>query len=385
MLRAFVIGARVLAFLLAAELGAQGSPPTAGQPALAIEHVTVLPMVRDTALVDHTVIASQGRIIWMGPSRNAPVPQGAQRVDGRGAYLIPGLADMHVHLHAADEFSLYVAGGVTTVRQMNGTPQHLRWREQVAKGELEGPRIFTAGPAIQPKRFWFIGGYGPRTPDEADAFAREQQRAGYDMIKVQNGITLPVYQRLLATARAIGIPVVGHIAEGIGSANALAAGQVTFEHANIYMFGGDERRLDEGARAIARAGTWVGTLISRGGCPPPTELQRRIIGALRRAGVKMLAGTDASLEPMRPATALHCELATLVAAGLTPYEALVTATRNAGEFARLHLKQQVPFGTVSVGAHADLVLLSSDPRVDITSVQRPLGTMVRGVWRRRSP
>jgi imidazolonepropionase-like amidohydrolase len=368
--------------LFATEVGAQSSRQNDPKQTLVIEHVTVLPMVRDTALVDHTVMTSQDRITWIGPSRNAPVPQGAQRVDGRGAYLIPGLADMHVHLETVDEFPLYVASGVTTVRNMNGTPQHLRWREQVAKGQLEGPRIFTAGPAIQPRRFGFFGGYGPRTLDEADAFAREQSRAGYDMIKVQTGITLPVYRRLVATARTVGIPVVGHVAEGVGSANALAAGQVTFEHANIYMFGGDERRLDEGARAIARAGTWVGTLISGERCSP-TELQRRIIGALRRAGVRLLAGTDASIPPMRPGTALHCELATLVAAGLTPYEALVAATRDAGEFARLHLKEQVPFGIVAVGARADLVLLPSDPRADIGSVGRSLGTVLHGVWRPR--
>ena len=340
-------------------------------------------MDRDTALVDHTVIVALGRIAWVGPSRNARTPQGAQRVDARGAFLIPGLADMHVHLGSADELQQYVAHGVTTVRNMNGTPQHLVWRAQVAKGEIEGPRIFTAGPAIQPRRFGFIGGYGPRTLDEADRFAREQAGAGYDMIKVQNGITLPVYRRLLATARTVGIPVVGHVVEGVGSANSLAAGQVTFEHANVHMFENDERRLDEGARAIARAGTWVGTLILHDRCAPPTDLQRRIIAALRRAGVKMLAGTDASLTPLRPGTALQCELATLVAAGLTPYEALVTATRNAGEFARLHLKEPVPFGTVTVGARADLTLLPSDPRADIHAVDRPFGTVLAGKWRPR--
>jgi imidazolonepropionase-like amidohydrolase len=108
-----------------------------------------------------------------------------------------------------------------------------------------------------------------------------------------------------------------------------------------------------------------------------------VVASLQRANVRLLAGTDAGLEPIEPGTALHCELATMVRAGLTPYEALVSATRNAGEFARLHLKERVPFGTVTVGSRADLVLLSGDPRRDIGALARPVGTVLRGVWRPR--
>jgi imidazolonepropionase-like amidohydrolase len=83
---------------------------------------------------------------------------------------------------------------------------------------------------------------------------------------------------------------------------------------------------------------------------------------------------------LKAGTALHCELATLVAAGLTPYEALASATRNAGEFAQQHLKEQVPFGTVTIAAQADLLLLPADPRRDISVLTRPLGTVLRGRW-----
>lgn len=373
---------------LTTNLGAQGAPPSAPPSAppdtLAIDHVTVLPMDRDTALANHTVLVLGERVVWVGPSGDARVPRGARRVAGRGAYLVPGLADMHVHLARVEDLSAYVAAGVTTVRNMNGRPEHLAWRDHVANRTLVGPKVFTAGPAIS-RRLFGLRGYGPRTTVEAEQLVREQRRAGYDMIKVQNGIALPVYRRLLEVARAARMPVVGHVASEVGSARSLAAGQVSFEHAEIHMFDGGEARLDEGARAIARARAWVGTIISDrdGRCTPPTPLQRRIIAALRRAGVKLLAGTDASLPPIRPGSGLHCELATLVAAGLTPYEALVTATRNAGEFARMHLKEAVPFGTVTVGARADLVLLSADPRADIGAVARPLGTVLRGAWRPR--
>ena len=95
----------------------------------------------------------------------------------------------------------------------------------------------------------------------------------------------------------------------------------------------------------------------------------------------MLAGSDAGIGPVQPGSALHCELQTLVTAGLTPYEALATATVNAGAFAKSHLKRaQVPFGTVAAGARADLVLLGADPRADIKTLKHPIGVVLRGTW-----
>jgi imidazolonepropionase-like amidohydrolase len=371
--------------LIAASTGSATSL-SAQQDTLAIEHVTVLPMDRDTALADHTVLVARDRIIWVGPARNARISSAARRVDGRSRYLIPGLADMHVHLDkGVEELPLYVAAGVTTVRNMRGRPEHLAWRARVATGSLAGPTIFTSGPTLAGPRFFDRGrGFvGVRTPQDAERVAREQARAGYDMIKVHSRLTLPVYQRLLAAARDARIPVVGHLIPEVGLVRSLSAGQVSLEHLGLELVDGDATRLDEGARAIARAGAWVGTIVSTrdGRCGPPTEMQRRVVASLRRANVKLLAATDAGLESMDPGSSLHCELATLVRAGLTPYEALVAATRNAGDFARLHLKAQIPFGTIAVGSRADLVLLSTDPRRDISAVGRPLGTVLRGAWR----
>jgi imidazolonepropionase-like amidohydrolase len=383
--------AALLASLVAPSGAAAQSPPDT----LAIEHVTVLPMVRDTALADHTVLVSRDRIVWVGPSRNASVPRGARRIDGRGAYLVPGLADMHVHLSSAQELSDLVAAGITTVRNMRGAPRHLAWRDSIAAGTLVGPTIFTSGPSI--RRGPLLGRGDPRfvfpnTPEEADRLVRDQAGAGYDMIKVLNGLSLPVYQRLLQAARAARIPVVGHVISGVGLERSVAAGQVSFEHAydlhqrsRLAAVVGDDRAATErDARLLARANAWVGTIASSrdGDCAPRPQPLREIVASLRRNRVRMLAGTDAGIGPVRAGPSLHCELATLVAAGLTPYEALATATVNAGAFAREHLRRAtVPFGTVTIGSRADLLLLAADPRADIGALGRPIGVVLRGQWR----
>jgi imidazolonepropionase-like amidohydrolase len=205
------------------------------------------------------------------------------------------------------------------------------------------------------------------------------------MIKVLRHVERPAYERLLLTARAARMPVVGHVVPEVGLAYTLAMGQASLEHAEPYLFGGARADFDAGAAKIARAGAWVGTIISArdGACGPPTAEQRRIVAALRGAGVRLLAGSDAGIGPVPHGEGLHCELATLVAAGMRPVEALQAATRDAGAFAREQLREAVPFGTVTMGARADLLLLAADPREDIGALRRPVGTVVRGAWRPR--
>ena len=123
---------------------------------LAIANVNAIPMTRDTVIRDGTVLVRDGRIVAVG--RNVTIPTGARRIDGRGKYLIPGLADMHTHLYsdddavpdtaAAAELGVMVANGVTTARLMIGTPQHLVLRRAVAAGDIVGPQLWVASPHL---------------------------------------------------------------------------------------------------------------------------------------------------------------------------------------------------------------------------------------------
>ena len=105
-------------------------------------------------------------------------------------------------------------------------------------------------------------------------------------------------------------------------------------------------------------------------------LLSKLTAALGQAGVRMMAGTDAPIPGVVPGFSLHDELKLLVAAGLTPYEALGTATANAGEF----LGPPGDFGTVTVGARADLLLLDANPLADVANATRRSGVMLRGRW-----
>ena len=96
--------------------------------------------------------------------------------------------------------------------------------------------------------------------------------------------------------------------------------------------------------------------------------------------MKLLAGTDAGLPSRQPGTTLITELGYMVAAGLSPYEALRTATVNAGDFARRYARGMPRVGVVEVGSAADLILLPADPRADLKALSRVRGVMVAGRW-----
>jgi imidazolonepropionase-like amidohydrolase len=105
-------------------------------------------------------------------------------------------------------------------------------------------------------------------------------------------------------------------------------------------------------------------------------LLSKLTAAFRQAGARMMAGTDAPIPGVVPGFSLHDELKLLVAAGLTPYEALRTATANVAEF----LGQPDEFGTVTVGSRADLLLLDANPLTDVANAARRSGVMLRGRW-----
>lgn len=432
----------VVVGLLAAPAVAQEAPGVA-----VFENVTVVPMDTERTLPVHSVVVRGRRIVAVGPTASTPAPEGALRIDGRGKFLIPGLAEMHGHFpgpqaiqQLGEEYGdrilfLNVASGVTTVRGMLGGPRDLRVREEIARGARLGPQIFVAGPSIN--------GNSTPTSDAALRHVTEQRAAGYDLLKIHPGVPLAAFDTVVETARRDAMPFAGHIPAAVGLRHALRSGIRSVEHLDGYVeamqkdgttlpgntgfFGFavldtvDETRLASLVQETKAAAAWntptqvlIENLFS---ATTPEELaarpevryvpaalreqwakavkdvradpgfsaekakrfvglRRRLILALQKAGAGLLLGADAPQIYNVPGFATLRELEALVAAGLTPYQALVAGTRNPA----VAVGRPESFGTVAVGRRADLVLLDADPLASIANVWKRRGVMVAGRW-----
>ncbi|MGH7525313.1 MAG: amidohydrolase family protein [Gemmatimonadales bacterium] len=431
-------------FHLACTLFLLCSPPGEADPVTAFVDVSVVPMDRERVVPHQTVIVRGDRIVEIGPAASVKVPEGGSRVDGRGKFLIPSLAEMHAHIpggQAPDSvvertLFMYVSGGITTVRGMLGHPRHLQLRNRAARGELVSPTIYTSGPS-------FSGNTVP-TPEAAAKAVTEQKQAGYDFLKIHPGVGREVFDTLAATASRVGIRFAGHVPLDVGLTRALDARYATIDHLDGYVealvrkgapvsaaqsaFFGinlgenlDESGLPALVEATKRAGVWNvptqvlmenllgletaealaarpemryvqaqslsqwaetkrGILPETGSTPASASrvmaLRRKLIKALHAAGAGLLLGSDAPQVYNVPGFSTHRELESLVAAGLTPYQALETGTRNVAVF----FETLGETGTVEVGKRADLILLDADPLADVRNTTRRAGVMLRGRW-----
>ena len=427
---------------------------------LAIRNVNVVAMVDETVLPDQTVFIRDGVIVEIAPSGSYSTRDAAVVVKGRDGYLIPGLADMHVHAWDRRELQLYVAHGVTLVRNMWGEEMTLAMRDDVASGELFGPRLVTAGPLTDgDPPIWGVRSNVATTPEQGRASVTSQRAAGYDFFKVYTRLNRETFESIAARARETGFPFAGHVPTDVPLEVALSSGMATIEHLTGYVNAvrpdhnpapGDEsgsaaRRQEDAnrlavgelsladladpektaryARISAEQNVWnVPTLIVRERIntsrrqageflerpemqfvAPRTkaawdpsahprmhvysdaELEARqgllesdyaIVRQLHKAGAPMLAGSDAPNRFVVPGYSIHEELAHFVAAGLKPFDALVTATRAPAEF----LGELETSGTIETGKAADLVLLERNPLEDIGATRAIAGVVLAGQW-----
>jgi len=205
--------------------GALASEP----PALAIENVAIVDVEHARTSAPQTVIVANGRIAAIGT--HAAIPDGAKRIDGRGRFLIPGLVDAHVHLfnnfskRAPNTwtFPLYVANGVTGVREMAAVPENIAtvnaWRASLADGSLVAPHILAAGVVADGK-----------TPAEAAQRVDLAAEAHADFVKVFSGVSVANWHAIIEEAAKRGLPVAGHVPAGVPVLVSAKAGQRTVEH-----------------------------------------------------------------------------------------------------------------------------------------------------------
>lgn len=230
---------KTILFLLLLSVTAAGQTRT---PAIAFVDVNVIPMDKERLLRNQTVIVRDGLIAEIGDTKRIKIPKDAQRIDGRGRFLIPGLSDMHVHLFtddefpdalAEDEFKVMLAHGVTTIRLMTGTPEQLVLRRKSASQEILAPTIYAASPQFTGRKS--TNAYVVTTEIEARDAVRKSKQDGYDFIKVTTFLKPEVYEAIVDEASKQNIRVVGHAdSRSVGLTRALKARQ-QIEHLDSYL------------------------------------------------------------------------------------------------------------------------------------------------------
>ena len=372
--------------------------PPAASP-IAIVDVRLLPMDGSGPVDGQSVLIEGERVRWVGPASDLVAPAGARIVHGHGRTLMPGLADMHVHLNR-DDLPTYLAFGVTTVRNMWGFPEAWTLRGQIDRGVIPGPSIHLLSPGLDgPPPKW------PLTqlvldPADADSVVEVQWRSGYRVLKLYQDLRPEVYDSIVAAARRRGMLFAGHVPHRVGLERALAADQRSLEHLSGYveeltLVGGRgpaawvrirSERIPALAATTRATGAWVCptlAIVHRLSRALPAEERAAsrsnraaMVRALHAAGVGLLVGSDAGIDVVDPGASLLEELQEFVAAGIPPVDALRMATAGAAAF----LGQEGEFGVVAPGARADLLLLDGDPVADLGALEAPAGVMVRGRW-----
>jgi len=406
----------------------------------AFTNVAVIPMTSNRVIENQTVVIRGDEISLIAPSENVEFDNDATIIDGSGKFLIPGLAEMHGHVPPTDPPSnaprymnmeyventlfLYTAAGITTVRGMLGWANQLELKDKVSSQEIIGPSLYLAGPSFN--------GNSIGSVEEATSKVRQQKEEGWDLLKIHPGLTLEEYDAMAQTANDIGITFGGHIPSDVGIIHAIEMGQETIDHMDGYVayldsYTGKEldqkihelialtkennvwvvptqalwetilgaadydalREYDElkyiPKNLVSGYNAWTKRLLNNSNfnlenAREHAALRQRLLSEMNKSGVKILMGTDAPQLYSIPGFSIHRELKVMSEAGMTPYEILVTGTKNVGEY----FSHKDNFGTIEVGQRADLILVDNNPLEDISNLKKHSGVMVAGRWLSRS-
>jgi len=222
----------ILLGLLAVSCGTESEGITA------FAHVNLVPMTGERILANHTVLVEGSRIAAIGDSDTLLIPEGARVLDGKGAYLMPGLADMHMHTRKdwddkdvwpVHPLHLYLATGVTTVRDFapQGSPltYALRWRDEIHAGTRHGPTIYASGELLYASPL-----------DDPGAVVRHNHELGFDFLKLYSYLSPGDYHEAMAAAKELGMYASGHIPYAVGLEGVLSEGMDEVAHVEELLF-----------------------------------------------------------------------------------------------------------------------------------------------------
>ncbi|MDU0371760.1 amidohydrolase family protein [Hymenobacter endophyticus] len=394
----------------------------------------LLNMRTEQARTTVTLVVENGRVVAVESGYSAPANPQDKVIDLKNRTVLPGLIDCHVHLEGETSKDNYLKeftqnpadvafgsleyarktlqAGFTTVRDLGGSGVNIALRNAINRGQVAGPRIFTAGKAISGTgghmdptngyRLDLMGMPGPAEgiangPDQGRQAVREQYKRGADLIKIAStGGVLSVakdgsapqfteeeIRAVVETARDLGLAVACHAHGAEGMKRAIRAGVTSIEHGTLM----DEETM----KLMKKNGTWYVPTITAGKSVadsakipnyyPPLVTPKALaigpklqgtFGKAYKMGVKIAFGTDASVY-RHGVNAL--EFRYMVEAGMPAYEALRSATVSAAEL----LGQTSTLGTLEPGKLADVVAVEGDPVQDINAMQRVRFVMKQGV------
>jgi imidazolonepropionase-like amidohydrolase len=370
-----------------------------------------------TPVENGVVVVRDGRIEAMGDANAVRVPSDARVIDIEGRAVLPGLADMHVHLMGGwDGVSSDLLGyqrylnallysGVTTIFDLgNVMPYVLQLRSEVAAGTIVGPRIYCVGPLVDDADpSWPPFSVGLVTDSQVPEVIALLQRSGVDAVKAYGGLSVPLLRELVRVASESSLPVIADLWDRNGSFDVTATGIAAIAHVPTHEM--DQRSFDLIVERKARVITTLAVresfsrrrlanlafldqpLIAQ--TTPPAfqsvlrelalrdltdedrqaataagrklDLAKENVQRLHRAGVLLVAGTDAPYPGVFQGEGIHRELELLVEAGLSPLEAITSATRNAAI-----LVGAEDWGTLAPGNAADLIVVDGRPDRDIS-------------------
>lgn len=376
---------------------------------------------RGGASVANAVVVVRGaRIVAAGPRGRTPIPRDAALVDGAGLTVLPGLIDAHFHLDGDDSLpALYLKHGVTSVRDPGAWIEaYAKARSSAARASI--PRLFLAGPHLDfpppvfPKDALIV-----RDADETRLAVHRLVDQGASSIKVYLRLPLELVRVATDVAHRRGVPVTAHL-EIVSALDAISAGVDGIEH--ITSFGTslveprDAERYRQAVHAdanfrrdgryamwntidlaapraasvtefVRRSGTWIDPTLAvfevqaadSGATPAKVRAFAQMVaftGMLHRAGARVVVGSHSDVPHAERGWAYQRELELLVAAGLTPMEAILAGTRENARYFRASDR----IGTIENGKVADLVLVAGDPLADIANVRNVRRVMLAGRW-----
>jgi hypothetical protein len=391
-----------------------------------IREANLIPMSTDTMVHHQDVRVVNGFISEIGsltPTENEHV------IHAKGAYLMPGLIDMHVHIWDRYELGLYLANGITTVRNVWGQPMHLRIKDAINNDKILSPDFFTSGPKLTGPEF--IGGDNQQlfSPEEAKSKVANYHARGYDFIKTYYGLTPELFGAVIEQCEQLDMDIVAHPSNEVPYAYHFHPQIKTIEHAEdivqqglnytldtiglkkvvelyanhpdhalsptLTVYQNIYRMIDEPNLLSSREISFMNPAIRRVDSKAQFErwlqsqagdnqTKKRIedqhffhLKALRQiheSGGTIVCGTDAGIGITIPGFSIHRELAFYKEAGLSNYEVLKTATVNPS--ATHDWMNNV--GSIAVGKKANLLLIENNPLHDLATLKDPIWVMVKG-------